>query len=192
MLPPLPGEPPEPTRLDLARWLVDPDNPLTARVTVNWVWHKYFGRGLVATLEDFGTQGEKPSHPELLDWLATEFVPPEVEPEGAAQTDRHSATYRQSSRARPELVQRDPLQRPAGPAEPAASGGGDRARRRPGGERSADREPSAARAFGRRSRPGICRADLRRQRSLGREHRPGPLSPRHVHLVPADQPLSRC
>jgi hypothetical protein len=97
------------TRLDLARWVVAPENPLTPRVTVNWVWQKFFGRGLVATPEDFGTQGEKPSHPELLDWLASEFVR-----RGWSLKELHrlivtSATYRQSSRARPELEARDPL-----------------------------------------------------------------------------------
>jgi hypothetical protein len=106
-----------PTRLDLARWIASPENPLTARVLVNWVWHKYFGRGLVATLEDFGTQGERPSHPELLDWLATEFMRPasggvSSHPWSLKALHRlivTSATYRQSSKMRPELLQRDPL-----------------------------------------------------------------------------------
>src|SRR5207245_8288593 len=85
------------------------DNPLTARVTVNWVWHKYFGRGLVPTLEDFGTQGERPSHPELLDWLAVEF-----RERGWGLKELHrlivtSSTYRQSSSVREELLKRDPL-----------------------------------------------------------------------------------
>jgi hypothetical protein len=95
------------TRLDLAKWLVDPANPLTPRVSVNWVWHKFFGRGLVATLEDFGTQGEKPSHPELLDWLASEFVRLEWSLKDLHRLIVNSATYRQSSRVRPELRDRD-------------------------------------------------------------------------------------
>jgi hypothetical protein len=97
-----------PNRLDLACWLVDPENPLTARVMVNWVWHKYFGRGLVPTLEDFGTQGEKPSHPELLDHLAGELVRQQWSLKALHRGIVTSATYRQSSRARPELLVRDP------------------------------------------------------------------------------------
>jgi hypothetical protein len=96
-------------RLDLAKWLVAPENPLTTRVLANWVWHKYFGRGLVATLEDFGTQGEKPSHPELLDFLATEIPRHHWSLKALHRGIVTSATYRQSSRARPELAQRDPL-----------------------------------------------------------------------------------
>jgi hypothetical protein len=98
-----------PTRIDLAKWLVSPQNPLTARVVANWVWSKYFGRGLVTTPEDFGKMGQKPSHPELLDWLASELMR-----RGWSLKQFHrlivtSATYRQSSQARPELVERDPL-----------------------------------------------------------------------------------
>lgn len=98
-----------PSRLDLARWIVDPANPLTRRVLANWLWQHHFGRGLVTTPEDFGTQGEKPSHPELLDWLAGE-----VSRRGWSLKQMHrlivtSATYRQSSAHRPELRERDPL-----------------------------------------------------------------------------------
>ena len=97
-----------PNRLDLARWLVDRRNPLTARVTVNRVWQHYFGKGLVATDNDFGTQGSPPTHPELLDWLATEFME-----RGWSQKKLHrlivtSATYRQDSRHRPDLAAVDP------------------------------------------------------------------------------------
>ena len=97
-----------PNRLDLAEWIVDPANPLTPRVTVNWIWQRYFGRGIVPTVNDFGTQGEKPSHPELLDWLASEFIQ-----QGWSLKKLHrlivtSATYRQASTYRPELEQRDP------------------------------------------------------------------------------------
>ena len=96
-------------RLHLAQWIVSPENPLTARVIANWVWHKYFGRGIVPTLEDFGTQGEKPSHPELLDWLATEFVREQWSLKRLHRLIVTSATYRQSSQMRPELLARDPL-----------------------------------------------------------------------------------
>ncbi|MFO0808146.1 MAG: PSD1 and planctomycete cytochrome C domain-containing protein [Gemmataceae bacterium] len=115
ILPPLPAQSPPvatggtPTRLDLANWIVAPDNPLTGRVLVNWVWHKFFGRGIVPTLEDFGTQGEKASHPELLDWLATEVVQRGWSLKQLHELIVTSAVYRQSSAARPELRDRDAL-----------------------------------------------------------------------------------
>jgi hypothetical protein len=97
-----------PDRLDLANWLVDPANPLTARVTVNRVWYHLFGRGLVTSMDDFGTRGEKPSHPELLDWLATEFPRLGWSRKALIKLIVTSATYRQSSAWRPELSERDP------------------------------------------------------------------------------------
>ena len=100
-----------PNRLGLAQWLVDPANPLTARVAVNRFWQMYFGTGLVKTTEDFGVQGEWPSHPELLDWLATEFVRSGWDIKALQKTILMSATYRQSSRSTPELTQRDPENR---------------------------------------------------------------------------------
>jgi hypothetical protein len=97
-----------PSRLALARWLVDPANPLTARVVVNRWWQMYFGSGLVRTVEDFGVQGERPSHPELLDWLAVELVRSGWDVKRLQKTLVTSATYRQSSRITPALLERDP------------------------------------------------------------------------------------
>ena len=96
-----------PNRLDFAKWLVDPSNPLTPRVAVNRVWQKYFGRGIVETENDFGTQGTPPTHPELLDWLARQFVENGWSMKKLHQLIVSSATYRQSSKARPELAEID-------------------------------------------------------------------------------------
>ncbi|MEX0717742.1 MAG: PSD1 and planctomycete cytochrome C domain-containing protein, partial [Planctomycetaceae bacterium] len=95
-------------RLDLGRWIVDPAHPLTARVEVNRIWQHLFGDGLVRTPEDFGAQGDPPTHPELLDWLATEFVKHGWSRKELIRRIVHSATYRQSSNHRPELLERDP------------------------------------------------------------------------------------
>ncbi len=101
----------QPNRLGLARWLMDPANPLTARVTVNRYWQHYFGIGLVKTADNFGVQGELPSHPELLDWLATEFVRTGWDVKAFQKLIVTSAAYRQSSKATPDLIQRDPENR---------------------------------------------------------------------------------
>jgi hypothetical protein len=97
-----------PSRLELAQWLVSSNNPLTARVIVNRIWQELFGQGLVTTPEDFGTQGAKPSHPELLDWLASEFRERGWSLKQVIKQIVLSATYRQSSNVRPELQSRDP------------------------------------------------------------------------------------
>jgi mono/diheme cytochrome c family protein len=98
----------KPDRLDLARWLVDPANPLPPRVTVNRVWQQLFGRGIVLTSDDFGKQGDLPSHPELLDWLASDFVECGWNLKHVTRRIVNSSAYRQSSALRPELTERDP------------------------------------------------------------------------------------
>lgn len=100
-----------PNRLDFAKWLVSPENPLTARVAVNYQWQLIFGTGLVKTAEDFGSQGEPPSHPELLDWLACEFMQTGWDTKALLKTVVMSATYRQASRVTPDLLERDPENR---------------------------------------------------------------------------------
>jgi mono/diheme cytochrome c family protein len=117
------GVPPEPpsgstdspqlTRLDLAKWIVDPENPLTARVIVNRIWQQYFGKGIAETENDFGTQGIPPTHAELLDWLAHELIRPSdknAKPWSLKHIHRlivNSATYRQSSKVRSDLASID-------------------------------------------------------------------------------------
>jgi len=98
-------------RLGLAQWLVHPQHPLTSRVCVNRYWQHYFGRGIVLTSEDFGTRGERPSHPLLLDWIATEFVHQGWEPKKLQHSIVTSATYRQTARASTNQYIRDPLNR---------------------------------------------------------------------------------
>ena len=95
-------------RLGLAKWLVDPAHPLTARVAVNRYWQIHFGTGIVKTAEDFGSQGEPPTHPQLLGWLATEFTGTKWDVKAMQRLIVTSATYRQSSRVTPELRERDP------------------------------------------------------------------------------------
>jgi len=109
-LPPLASDEP-PNRLGLARWLTDPRNPLTGRVVVNRQWAAFFGAGIVRTLQDFGYQGDLPSHPELLDWLAVHWVK-----DGWSMKRLHrlivmSATYQQASRVTPQLLEKDPQNR---------------------------------------------------------------------------------
>jgi hypothetical protein len=105
------GDDQMPNRLGLAHWLVDERNPLTARVAVNHAWEQFFGRGLVETSEDFGTRGTPPSHPELLDWLATELVQSGWHIKALHKLIVTSAAYRQRSAATPALVERDPYNR---------------------------------------------------------------------------------
>ncbi len=106
-LPTFPAAAPR-NRLGLARWLLDPANPLTARVTVNRLWQMMFGRGLVETSDNFGTQGTPPTHPELLDWLAHDFVTDGWNVKATIRKIALSATYRQSSKTSAELFARDP------------------------------------------------------------------------------------
>jgi hypothetical protein len=109
MLPKMPQASAAPTRLDLARWLVSRENPLTARVTVNRIWAHYFGQGLVETENDFGLQGTPPSHPELLDWLAADFMNQGWSLKKLHRLILNSATYRQASQLRADLATTDPL-----------------------------------------------------------------------------------
>jgi hypothetical protein len=113
VLPALPADAPR-NRLTLAQWIVSPQNPLTARVWVNRQWERFFGNGIVKTSENFGMQSDPPSHPELLDWLATEFIRSGWDMKAMQKRMVMSATYRQSSNYKstsPELLEKDPYNR---------------------------------------------------------------------------------
>jgi hypothetical protein len=105
---PVAHAPGSPNRLDLARWLTSPENPLTARVTVNRFWQQMFGRGIVETADNFGSTGSGPSHPDLIDWLATDFVEHGWDVKRLLKQIALSATYRQSAKVTPELLAKDP------------------------------------------------------------------------------------
>jgi mono/diheme cytochrome c family protein len=107
---PFPKDAP-PNRLGLAKWIVDRNNPLTARVIVNRIWQQYFGQGLVTTPEDFGSRCDRPSHPELLDWLAVEFIESGWSVKHIHRLILNSAVYRQSSKITPKLLEIDPYNR---------------------------------------------------------------------------------
>ncbi len=111
VLPPIKVVLRQPNRLDLAKWLVDPNHPLTARVAVNRYWQIYFSHGIVKTSEDFGVQGEPPSNPELLDWLSTEFIRSGWDVKAMQRLIVTSSTYRQSSKVTPALLEKDPENR---------------------------------------------------------------------------------
>ncbi len=110
VLPPMPKNAPL-NRLGLAKWIVDPSNPLTARVWVNRAWEKFFGYGISKSTDNLGTQAEFPMHPELLDWLATEFIRCGWDMKAMQKLIVMSATYRQSSKQTPELIEKDPENR---------------------------------------------------------------------------------
>ena len=131
VLPPMPAELPR-NRLGLARWLLRPEHPLTARVTVNRFWQEVFGTGLVRTAGDFGVSGELPSHPELLDWLATEFRETGWDVKRFFRLLVTSATYRQSAASTPEKIEKDPQQSASFTRAPLPDGRGDDPGLRPG------------------------------------------------------------
>jgi hypothetical protein len=108
VFPPMKNPNPVPNRLDLAKWLVDPDNPITGRVTMNRLWQQYFGKGIVETENDFGLAGDRPTHPEVLDWMASEFMSGGWKMKRMHRALVMSATYRQSSTMRPDAAAVDP------------------------------------------------------------------------------------
>ena len=189
-LPPLDTAGRRATRLDLARWLTSRENPLTARVLVNRLWRLYFGQGLSRTLEDLGSQGEWPTHPELLDWLAVELMDSGWDVKRMVKTLVTSAAYQQSSVASPALVERGSLQPPLRAPDALPPRRGDGARQRARGERPAvpedgrpERPPLPA--------PGLLGLPELPAAGVGRFPGRRPVPPRPLHLVAAGLPPAR-
>ena len=185
----LPEEPEgDATRLELAHWLMNPENPLTARVAVNHIWKHLFGAGLVSTVSDFGLRGEKPTHPQLLDWLADEYMKLGWSRKKLIKTIVMSSAYRRDSRHR-DGTRGDRSDKPtAGPSESLPRGGGNCPRRYFGRQRitlTKNRWPERLPAdAGRRGRLKLCQ-----QFSLGNERRRRSVPPWHVHLLQANVSL---
>ena len=178
-----------PDRMGLALWLVDPNNPLMARVTMNRMWSEYFGRGIVNTVDDFGTMGEPPSHPELLDWLATEFIRQGWSMKAMHRLIVTSATYRQSSNVSKELLEKDPANVLLARA-PRLRVDGEIVRDIALSARGITERPrSAGRAFSRPSRREFPKPRTRRSPGPPAS-RPGSISPRDVHLSKAHHAVS--
>jgi hypothetical protein len=173
-------------RLTLAKWLVDRANPLTARVAVNRYWAQLFGSGIVETEEDFGTQGELPSHPELLDWLAVRYMDLGWNTKAMLKLIVTSATYRQSSRVTPSLLTRDPRNRLLAHAPRVRLDGS-----RPGPltQRALESQDRRAQCL---SAPagGALAGGLQRPADLGHEYGRRPVPPRAVHVLEANRPVS--
>ncbi len=171
-----------PTRLDFGRWLVSRRSPTAARAIVNRIWQSYFGFGLVATSEDFGLQGESPSHRELLDWLAVDFMDRGWKLKDLHRLIAHSATYRQSAQVNPELLARDPQNRllargsrlPIGSRSGARPGAGGQWTAQPGIGRT-KRSSAGSRLF-------VSTARQLRAQDLGRGARTESLSAGNLYL----------
>ena len=184
---PLPKDAPR-NRLGVARWLLAPENPLTARVAVNRHWAQFFGRGLVETQEDFGAQGQPPSHPELLDWLACEFRDGGWSMKRLCRLIVTSATYRQSSRVNPELIRKDRDNRLLARAQVSPRGRDDP--RQCAANRGA-LEHQDARPLGHAASARGNLAQHLQHRPMDREPGRGSLSPGPLHLRQAYLALPR-
>ena len=169
-------------RLDFARWLVDRRSPTTARSIVNRIWQAYFGTGLVATAEDLGTQGDPPSNPELLDWLAVELMDHDWSLKHIHRLIVTSATYQQSSAVTPELLERDPANRLLARGPRFRVDAEDGARHRTCGERAVEPTSRRAERLSAGARVFVPAAGELRAEDVAVDDGARPVSARAVHV----------